>query len=282
MPRAIKNALYTLLERRHCRASIAKLKTLESRLPDPRARFAIPACFQGYGHCKWLKPYQHAEEIFALYERVLEQRPRRVLEIGTARGGTLYLWSQASADDAVIASIDLPGGKFGGGYRACRIPLYQAFARPGQSLHLVRQSSRDPALPASITGLMGGEPLDFLFIDADHRFEGVATNFRLYAPLVAAGGTIALHDILPSARNDEIEVHRLWARLEDLPTALTITHSATERYPLGIGVLTVPEDGLGDLVDSLPLVPDQVSSHDSRSPDAVDPRSATSRRRTAP
>ncbi len=260
MPRAIKNALYTMLEQRHCRASIARLKQLESRLPDPRARFAIPACFEGYGHCKWLKPYQHAREIFSLYEHVLELRPRRVLEIGTARGGTLYLWLQAAADDAVIASIDLPGGKFGGGYRACRIPLYRAFARPGQSLHLVRQSSRDTALPDRVAALMGDEPLDFLFIDADHRFEGVATNFRLYAPLVRAGGTIALHDILPSARNDEIEVHRLWALLEKLPTAFAITDSASGRYPLGIGVVKVPDEGFGDLIESLPFVPD--TAHD--------------------
>ncbi len=256
MPRALKNSVYTLLEKRHCRASIARLKKMESRLPDPRARFAVPACFEGYGHCKWLKPYQHAKEIFTLYEHVLERRPRRILEIGTARGGTLYLWLQAATDDAVVVSIDLPGGKFGGGYRACRVPLYQSFARPHQALHLVRQSSRDPALPGRVRELMNGEPLDFLFIDADHRFEGVATNFRLYAPLVRAGGIIALHDILPSARNDEIEVHRLWARLEHLPGAFAITDSARARYPLGIGTVVVPETGFGDLLDELPLVPD--------------------------
>jgi predicted O-methyltransferase YrrM len=36
--------------------------------------------------------------------------------------------------------------------------------------------------------------IDFLFIDADHDYERVASDWRLWAPHVRAGGHVALHD----------------------------------------------------------------------------------------
>ena len=42
-------------------------------------------------------------------------------------------------------------------------------------------------------------PIDLLFIDGDHTIEGCASDFLLYAPHVAVGGYILLHDIYPDA-----------------------------------------------------------------------------------
>jgi predicted O-methyltransferase YrrM len=39
--------------------------------------------------------------------------------------------------------------------------------------------------------------VDFLFIDADHSYEGVKKDFEMYSPLVRKGGIIAFHDIIP-------------------------------------------------------------------------------------
>ena len=136
--RWLKNGAYTLLQSTHRQDSIKRLKKIEARLPDTTLRFAIPASYRGLGHYKWLKFFQHPEEIYSLYRLILQEQPRNVVEIGTARGGTLYLWLQAARDDARVVSIDLPGGKFGGGYRECRIPFYQSFRRTDQQLHLMR------------------------------------------------------------------------------------------------------------------------------------------------
>jgi hypothetical protein len=38
------------------------------------------------------------------------------LEIGTARGGTLFFLTRLASPHATIVSVDLPGGPFGGGY----------------------------------------------------------------------------------------------------------------------------------------------------------------------
>ena len=40
-----------------------------------------------------------------------------------------------------------------------------------------------------------GEPLDLLFIDGDHSYDGVRADFELYGRLVRPGGLIALHDV---------------------------------------------------------------------------------------
>jgi cephalosporin hydroxylase len=105
-----------------------------------------------------MKIMQQGQEILQLYEMILALRPRRVVEVGTARGGTLYLWTQAASDDAQIVSIDLPGGPFGGGYPACRMPFYRAFRRPQQTLHLLRLDSLSPDVPEQVRALFQSEP----------------------------------------------------------------------------------------------------------------------------
>ena len=38
------------------------------------------------------------------------------------------------------------------------------------------------------------EPISFLYIDGDHTYEGVKSDFELWEPKVKIGGTIGFHD----------------------------------------------------------------------------------------
>jgi hypothetical protein len=58
--------------------------------------------------------WQKKAEIVDLLRLLERARPRRVAEIGTANGGTLFMLTQIAAPDATIVSVDLPGGKLGG------------------------------------------------------------------------------------------------------------------------------------------------------------------------
>lgn len=63
-----------------------------------------------------IRPGQIKEEIIELLKILAKRRPKFILEIGTAGGGTLFQFVRVSSPDAVIISIDLLGGRFGGGY----------------------------------------------------------------------------------------------------------------------------------------------------------------------
>jgi predicted O-methyltransferase YrrM len=156
----------------------------------------------------YFKPLQVRGEIRALLGLVRELRPRRVMEIGTAGGGTLLMWTRVAAGDARLISLDLPGGPWGGGYGAWKVPVYKAFALPGQRVELVRADSHQPSSLERVRALLGGEALDFLMIDGDHSYEGVKQDYEMYSPLVRAGGLIAFHDVADA--KDQYDVARLW------------------------------------------------------------------------
>jgi cephalosporin hydroxylase len=182
--------------------------------------------------------WQVDSEITGLLELLERERPRTVLDIGTADGGTLFLMTRAVADDALIVSVDLHGGMFGGGYPKWRAPLYRSFARGRQRLELVRADSHDPATLDRIRELLGGREVDFLFIDGDHRYEGVKSDFEMYGPLVRDGGLIGFHDIIPGPEELVGGVPAFWAELKQESDAQELVDDWTFGS-CGIGLVRV-------------------------------------------
>src|SRR5918994_5418053 len=82
---------------------------------------------------------QKVPELERLVALVRERRPRAVVEIGTDRGGTLFAWCRLADPEAVLVSIDLPGGLFGGGYSWGGAPRFRHFLAPaGPTLPPIR------------------------------------------------------------------------------------------------------------------------------------------------
>src|SRR3954452_12659476 len=123
LTKGLKAALRPLLVRVAAvafRARAAKIATIDDAL-DLAYRFR----FAGVE----FKPWQVRAEVRELLQMIELSKPRVVLEIGTARGGNLFLLARAAPPDSLIVSVDLPGGEFGGGYPRAREPLYMSFAR---------------------------------------------------------------------------------------------------------------------------------------------------------
>ena len=59
----------------------------------------------------FFEPVQIRSEILEALREVRELRPKYIVEVGTAGGGTLLLWSRVADPEATIVTIDLPGGR---------------------------------------------------------------------------------------------------------------------------------------------------------------------------
>jgi predicted O-methyltransferase YrrM len=133
---------------------------------------------------------QQRSEILGLLEILRQSPPEYVCEIGTASGGTLFLLTQVCRPDALLLSIDL-------GLSFERSLVHARFAGRKQRIVSIRGDSRTSGTLARVRSLLHGHPLDLLFIDGNHSYEGVKADFANYSPLVRSGGLIVLHDIVP-------------------------------------------------------------------------------------
>jgi predicted O-methyltransferase YrrM len=153
-----------------------------------------------------LRPSQIDAELGGFLRLIQEARPRAVLEIGTALGGTAALLACAAADDAIVVSVDLPLGPV-------RAPLVAAASRASQRIECLRADSHDPRTRTAVAELLGGRQVDVLFIDGDHTSDGVRKDLELYGALAGPGAWIAFHDIVPGPYEFVGGVPELWAEL---------------------------------------------------------------------
>jgi len=201
-------------------------------------RLGVPELVDFIGRNHIFRAIQVPGELEALGEILAPRRPECALEIGTAYGGTLLFLTRLASPQATIASVDLPGGRFGGGYSARRRWFYQRFARRRQRLHLLQGDSHSSATLDRLKAVLNGRALDYLFIDGDHSYDGVKCDFETYGPLVRNGGLIAFHDIVEGKPEMVGGVPKFWHEIKS-----RYRHREIIRNPrqggYGIGVLYV-------------------------------------------
>lgn len=182
---------------------------------------------------------------------------RRIVEIGSYQGGTLWFWRQL-APDALIVAIDreivCQPCRERKAHTDCprrRIADNADFfyeADSGDS-GVIRQVRLDVNVPPESVGLFPeGAGIDLLFIDGDHSFAAVERDFQTYMPMLSAHGVVVLHDIagpaatLPNDGNPQYGVAEFWANIRKLvPQSFEISSAPGEGF--GFGVIPRPGDG---------------------------------------
>ncbi len=162
---------------------------------------------------------QKIKELAACIKLIQEHtKPERVLEIGTATGGTFWLWCQLATQAAHIISLDLPMAKFSSdkGYNK---GLLKSYAKPSQLLSFIKKNSHTDKAESKLKKIMEPHALDLLFIDGDHTYEGVKDDYHRYSKYVRTGGMIIFHDIVYHDQVQECQVHRFWNELKVNETA---------------------------------------------------------------
>jgi predicted O-methyltransferase YrrM len=181
-----------------------------------------------------IKPGQVKEEITKLCRLIQEVKPATIAEIGTCKGGTLFLFTRI-ANSKLTISVDLPSGSFGGGYPSWIIPLYKSLSK-NSAIHLIRADSHSGETLKKFKALLGNSKIDFLFIDGDHTYEGVKQDFLMYSPFVREGGIIAFHDIVKHDHAEGCEVDRFWREIKLNYRYVEIVQDWTQKWA-GIGVI---------------------------------------------
>jgi predicted O-methyltransferase YrrM len=187
----------------------------------------------------FIRPIQIREEIKNLLLILDKVKPKVILEIGTAGGDTLFLFSNVAHEEAILISVDL--------YQTIekRI-LFKYIKKEKQKIFLIQGDSHSIKTLRKIEGILRDDKVDFLFIDGDHSYEGVKKDFEMYSPLVRKGGIIAFHDIIPDyytrygikTGSWAGEVYKFWNEVKERYEHLEIVKDRNQDA-CGIGVLFV-------------------------------------------
>jgi len=136
-------------------------------------------------------PVQIPEKIEGLLTYLSLANPRTVCEIGTESGGTSLLLSRGLPSVDLLVCVDL---------FAKNMPRLRRFVLPSQAVRFVNGPSAAPAAVRQVSRALASRSLDVLFIDGDHRYEGVRKDFLAYRHFVRPAGIIVFHDIVPDHR----------------------------------------------------------------------------------
>ena len=140
---------------------------------------------------------------------------KRVVEIGVWHGVTTKVLRHAMAPDGILLGVDpYPKGRFG--FSVQRVIAQREIARvTGGTMEWQRLTGVEAA---RFYAASERPPLDFIFIDGDHSYEGLRDDWEAWNPLVAPQGIIALHDSCSSAeRNIEDAGSVMFTREAILP-----------------------------------------------------------------
>jgi cephalosporin hydroxylase len=233
----IRRPIRNLLAPRHFAASLAEFQRLLPADVCPEKLWDLTRNYRGRGWYRDLSAWQVKSEYCRLVEFVAQQRPRVILEIGTAKGGTLLAWSRIASE--LVVSIDIFGGAGGGGYPKAKAKLFHHFVidRPNVEIVLLREDSHRLETRDQVRDILAGRTIDFLFIDGDHTYAGVKRDFEIWSELVTSGGYVAFHDILHPPEVHDREVDQLWAELrQNYPEHFELVEDPRQCSD-GIGVL---------------------------------------------
>lgn len=182
------------------------------------------------------RPFQIRSEIIRLLEIVKAKKPRTILEIGTAKGGTLFLFSKVAQEGARILSLDMPGLPGEVFFRKWRANFFRSFGEEKTKIMLYWLNSHSNKSFERIKSAIGKEMLDVLFIDGDHSYEGVRKDFEMYSKLVKPGGIVAMHDIVKHPPEAKCDVDLFFHELEKKYNTERIVEDEDQGWG-GIGII---------------------------------------------
>lgn len=187
----------------------------------------------GGGGYMTVRTLQIPAEITQLAKAVQAIKPKIIVEIGTARGGTLLIWSYLASKRVITCDLN---------DMSLQRPLFSQFPPPGSNCQvtLLSGNSHEASFKARLAQELNGEKADFMFIDGDHTESGVEADYNDYKEFVRPGGLIAFHDIVEKQPFTTNQVYPFWQRVK-VGADVQEFVADPNQCGFGIGLLRVPE-----------------------------------------
>lgn len=181
---------------------------------------------------------QRQDELLPFISALNSRDVRSYLEIGARYGDSFHAVISALPTGSVGVTVDLPGAAWG---------------RPDSGANLMRAAADLRAKGYRITTIFGDSrapeniaraaelgPFDAILIDGDHRYDGVAADWKNYGGM---GRIVAFHDIVGggirsgTGPDHVVEVPRLWAELKASEAGCEIMEFVGAASKMGIGAI---------------------------------------------
>jgi cephalosporin hydroxylase len=158
------------------------------------------------------------QQFIKIYEL---HKPKNILEIGSFYGGTLWFYMNANnANLKSIMSIDLPvppsDDRYGEMLK-CRTLWPGWEEQRGVAIYDIQGNSQGELAIRGASSIFKDDPVDLLFIDGDHSYQGVKADYENYEKLVRPGGMIVFHDC-----HGLFDVKRFWQEVKATKPCLDI------------------------------------------------------------
>ena len=161
-----------------------------------------------------VKGFLDAEEGATLYRAALATASLGpLLEIGSYCGkSAVYIGSAARDAGSLLFTVDHHRGseEMQPGWQHHDPATWDARAGAMESLPFLRDTLRRAGLEEHVVPVVGRSatiarywrtPLGFLFIDGGHAMAEAEADYRGWTPHVAAGGTLAIHDVFSDPKD---------------------------------------------------------------------------------
>ena len=181
---------------------------------------------------------QIESEFTQAMRKVEELKPSTFVEIGAFQGGTLSLFSQVSPRSCRFLSIDIA-------FNWPQSLAFRGLGAKGQKVHCIPGDSSKKETIEKTRKWLQGSLIDVLFIDGDHSYEGVKSDYKNYSPWVKRGGLIIFHDIVEDygtrfgtpTCNYTGGVPKFWSELKNQGFQFEEFVENSEQDGFGIGIL---------------------------------------------
>ncbi len=150
--------------------------------------------------------------------------PGPLLEIGSYCGkSAIYLGAAAAELGRVLFAVDHHRGSEENqpGWEWHEPDLVDAHAGRIDTLPVFRRTIFDAGLEGTVVAVVGDSPavgtvwttsLSLLFIDGGHGSEPAHRDFDTWTPHIAAGGTLAIHDVFPDPADGGRPPYEIYCR----------------------------------------------------------------------